>query len=164
MSIIKQTGQPVRGPQLTTVIPIRLLRRGGRKWVLGANGAEAAGDAPQYEAPMLTALSRAFHWQRLLDEGKVESGSEIARKEGLHPTTVNELLRLTRLAPSVVQAILAGKQPRTLSLIWLKNHDVPWSWDEQEVLFGGFDAAPAGMVLDEPARASACGARKSSAS
>lgn len=109
------------------MIPIRLLRRGGRKWVLAANGAEAVGDAPQYEAPMLTTLSRAFHWQRLLDKGRVESGSEIARKEELYPTTINELLRLTRLAPSVVQAILAGKQPHTLSLLWLKNHDVPWS-------------------------------------
>lgn len=45
------------------------------------------------------------------------SGSEIARREGLHPTTVNELLRPSLLSPAVVQALLAGKQPRTLSLI-----------------------------------------------
>jgi len=90
----------------------------------------------------------------------VESGSEIARKEGLPPTTVNELLRLTRLAPSVVQAILAGQQPRTLSLIWLKNHELPWSWDEQEVLFGGFDAASVGTVPNGLPRVSACGAKE----
>jgi hypothetical protein len=95
----------------------------------------------------------------LLDSGTVDSGSEIARREGLHPTTVNELLRLTRLAPSVVQAILAGQQPRTLSLIWLKNHELPWPWDEQEAMFGRFDTAPAGTVPNKLARVSACGAR-----
>lgn len=64
------------------------------------------------------------------------SGSEIARCEGLHPTTGNELLRLTLLSPIVVKGLLAGKQPRTLSLIWLKNHEVPASSDDQAALFG----------------------------
>ncbi|WP_265287321.1 hypothetical protein [Verminephrobacter eiseniae] len=139
---------------------MKFLRRGVRKVVLPANSGVVAGEEPQYEAPILAALSKAFHWQRLLDDGTVESGSEIARKEGLHPTTVNELLRFTRLVPSVVQAILAGRQPRTLSLIWLKNHELPWSWDGQETLFGGFDAGSAGVVAREPARASACRGRK----
>jgi hypothetical protein len=117
----------VRGPELTAVIPIKFLKRGIRKVVLPASGGAAMGEEPQYEAPILAALLKAFHWQRLLDDGTVESGSEIARREGLHPTTVNELLRLTRLAPSVVQAILAGQQPRTPILIWLKNHELPWA-------------------------------------
>lgn len=73
-----------------------------------------------------------------------------------HSTTVNELLRLARLAPSVVQSILAGQQPRTLSLLWVKNHELPWSWEEQEALFGGFDTASVGTVPNELPRASAC--------
>jgi hypothetical protein len=52
----------------------------------------------------------------LLDEGIVTSGSDIARQEGLNPTTVWELLRLTLLSPANVQAILAGRQPKTLTL------------------------------------------------
>ncbi|MEF8722541.1 MAG: hypothetical protein V5B30_08065 [Candidatus Accumulibacter delftensis] len=44
------------------------------------------------------------------------SGSDIARQEGLNPTTVWELLRLTLLSPANVQAILAGRQPKTLTL------------------------------------------------
>lgn len=35
---------------------------------------------------------------------------------------------------------VAGKQPRTLSLIWLKNHEVPADWDEQKRLFDERDA------------------------
>ena len=98
--------------------------------------------------------------QRLLDEGRVDSGSEIARREGLHPTTVNELLRLTLLSPTGVKGLLAGRQPRTLSLIWLTNHEVPASWDDQAALFGRmdrltrFDAVPVRGVDREPPRAS----------
>lgn len=46
---------------------------------------------------MLVALARAFYWQQLLDDGVVASGTEIAQREGLHHSTVNELLRLTLL-------------------------------------------------------------------
>ena len=149
----KQMGDAIQGPNLTTVIPIRFLRRGVRTLVVPMNSAE---ETPVCDSPMLVALCRASHWQRLMDEGVVESGADIARRERLHPTTVNELLRLTRLAPCVVQSILAGQQPRTLSLLWVKNHELPWSWEEQEALFGGFDAASVATVPNELPRASAC--------
>ena len=130
-----QGGRP--GAKLTTFIPVRIKRHGGRKVVIPA----AAGDKmPEHDAPILTALSRAFHWQRLIDEGIVSSGSDIARREGLHQTTVNELLRLTLLSPTLVRSILDGKQPKTLSLLWLKNHLPPSDWDEQHALFDVFDA------------------------
>lgn len=57
---------------------------------------------------------------------------------------MNKRLRLTLLSPAVVRALLAGKQPCTLSLIWWKNNELPWSWNDQErwfVLLDGFDAA-----------------------
>lgn len=139
MTRIIQTGAAInqRGAKLTTFIPVRIKRHGGRKMVILA----AAGDKrPEHDAPILTALSRAFHWQRLIDEGIVSSGSDIARREGLHQTTVNELLRLTLLSPTLVRSILDGKQPKTLSLLWLKNHLPPSDWDEQHALFDGFDA------------------------
>ncbi len=140
MTQILQAGTPVQqaGAKMTTVIPIRIKRSGGRKLVVPA--AMSASPSAEHDAPILTALSKAFHWQRLLDEGIVKSGSEIARREGLHPTSVNELLRLTLLSPAAVRAILAGHQPKTLSLIWLKAHELPWAWDEQHALFDGFDA------------------------
>jgi hypothetical protein len=39
-------------------------------------------------------------------------GSELAQQ---HHSTVNELLRLTLLELAIIQAILAGKQPRCMS-------------------------------------------------
>ena len=139
MTRIIQTGAALnrQGAKLTTFIPVRIKRHGGRKVVIPA----AAGDRmPEHDAPILTALSRAFHWQRLIDEGIVNSGSDIARREGLHQTTVNELLRLTLLSPKLVHSILDGQQPKTLSLLWLKNNLPPSGWDEQHALFDGFDA------------------------
>jgi hypothetical protein len=132
---INRQGRP--GAKLTTFIPVRIKRHGGRKVVIPA----AVGDkVPEHDAPILTALAKAFHWQRLIDEGIVSSGSDIARREGLHQTTVNELLRLTLLSPTLLRSILDGRQPKTLSLLWLKNNLLPPDWEEQHALFDGFDA------------------------
>jgi len=138
MTRIIQTGAAVQqqGAKLTTLIPVHIRQSGGRQVVVPA---ATSAPAAEYYTPILTALSRAFHWQRLLDEGRVSSGAEIARQEGLNPTTVWELLRLTLLSPTNVQAILAGRQPRTLTLRWLKNHELPWDWGAQHDLFGEFD-------------------------
>ena len=139
MTRIIQTGAAVnrQGAKLTTFIPMRIKRHGGRKVVIPA----AAGDKmPEHDAPILTALSKAFHWQRLIDDGIVSSGSDIARQEGLNQSTVNELLRLALLSPALVRGILDGHQPKTLSLIWLKNNLLPPDWDEQHALFDEFDA------------------------
>ena len=65
-----------------------------------------AGSPRSTTSPLLVALTRAFYWQQLLDDGVLGSGSEIAQREGLHHSTVNELLRLTLLEPAIIQAIL----------------------------------------------------------
>lgn len=138
MTRIIQTGAAVnrQGAKLTTFIPVRIKQHGGRKVVIPA---AARDKMPEHDAPILTALSKAFHWQRLIDEGIVKSGSDIARQEGLNQSTVNELLRLALLSPDVVRGILDGHQPKTLSLIWLKNNLLPPDWDEQHALFDEFD-------------------------
>ena len=105
--------------------------------MIPATGKHAA--TPEHDAPILTALSRAFHWQRLIDDGIVSSGNEIARQEGLHKTTVNDLLRLTHLSPDLIRDILAGSQPKTLSILWLKKNHLPFDWDAQHALFRQFD-------------------------
>lgn len=139
MTQIIQSGkvQQKVGPKLTTIIPIRIKHRGGRKVVIPASASDGR---PEHDASILTALSRAFHWQRLIDDGVVNSGSDIARREGLDQSCVNELLRLTLLSPAMVRDILAGHQPKTLSIRWLKNNELPNRWDEQQKLFGDFDA------------------------
>ena len=96
--------------------------------------------ASQIDQPLLVALTRAFYWQQLLDDGVVGSGSEIAQREGLHHSTVNELLRLTLLEPAIIQSILAGQQPKCMSLLWFQRHPLPTDWVAQREVVAGFDA------------------------
>ena len=91
-------------------------------------------------AALLTDRFWAFYWQQLLDDGVVGSGSEIAHREGLHHSTVNELLRLRPLEPAIIQSILAGQQPRCMSLLWFQRNPLSTDWVAQREAVAGFDA------------------------
>lgn len=127
--------------KLSTFIPLQIRKRGVRKVVIRSDG-ESTGPAArgEFDSPMLVALARAFYRQQLLDEGVVASGTDIAQREGLHYSTVNELLRLTLLEPAIIQAILAGQQPRCMSLIWFQRNPLPLDWIAQQRVVDGFDA------------------------
>lgn len=116
---------------LETFVPLVFKRRGIRR--LADTGAVA------HDPTIIEAVGRAFHWQRLLDNGEFESGSAIARAEGLHHTTINELLRLTLLAPDIVERLLAGRQPRRLTLIWFLRNPIPVDWQQQRRVIGSFE-------------------------
>jgi len=79
-------------------------------------------------------------WQHLLDEGVVASCADIAKREGLHHSTVNELLLLTLLDPIIVQRILAGQQPRCMGLLWFQRNPLPLDWMEQRRVIEAFGA------------------------
>lgn len=128
--------------RLSTFIPFKIRKRGARKVVVRPDGdvtAPRKADT-QHDAPLLVALTRAFYWQQLLDDGVVGSGNEIAKREGLHHSTVNELLRLTLLEPAIIQTILAGQQPRCMSLLWFQHNPLPRDWKAQREVVAEFDA------------------------
>jgi hypothetical protein len=145
---VRATGAPVArecrdGGQvkLSTFIPLKIRKRGASKVVVRPDGQiEAPGKvATQHDQPLRVALTRAFYWQQLIDDGVVGSGSEIAQWEGLHHSTVNELLRLTLLEPAVIQSILAGQQPRCMSLLWFQRNPLPTEWAAQREVIAAFD-------------------------
>lgn len=98
----------------------------------------------------MNALSKAFHWQRLLDRGIVHSGTEIARKENTDLTTVNEILRLTLLDPGIVESILRGRQPEGLTMNWFNSNPIPWEWKQQRQKIQDIDRnqTDQGQILD----------------
>ncbi len=114
-------------------IPLRTKQKKAVKPVINNAGAE--GTAPTERAgasaQLVEAIARAFYWQRLLDSNQVKSGSEIAWREKLHPSTVNELLRLTLLDPTHVQDILEGAHPPDLSMLWFTRNPVSTLWEKQ---------------------------------
>ena len=130
------------GERLVPNHTVKKGKRGVSKVVVRPDGqVDAPGHvATQHDPPLLVALTRAFYWQQLLDDGVVASGSEIAQREGLHHSTVNELLRLTLLEPAIIQAILAGKQPRCMSLLWFQRNPLPTDWVAQREVVAAFDA------------------------
>ena len=122
--------------RITTRTPFKLKRRPGIKTVVmtsetaeGQLNSECMDKSSQIA--LFQGLARAHYWQRLLDEGEVRSGSEIAKLEELDPSTVNELLRLTLLDPELVMNILEGKHPQEVSMMWFTRNALPDLWHEQ---------------------------------
>jgi hypothetical protein len=82
---------------------------------------------------MIRALGRAHRWRRLLEERKYRFAAELAEAEGLTRSFVNRLLRLTLLAPDILEAILDGRQPKEMQLGDLTRM-LPSAWGEQRRL------------------------------
>ena len=91
--------------QLETFVPMTLRRRGVQRLVQHP----VVEEREAHDSALIEGVGRAFHWQRLLDTGEMESGSAIARAEGLHQSVINELLRLTLLAPDIIEQLMAGQ-------------------------------------------------------
>lgn len=87
--------------------------------------------APAFDTTLLEGLARAFYWKHLMDTGVVASGSDIARREDLHVSVVNELMRMTLLAPDIINQFLAGRQPRKPTLMWFQRNRLPVDWSAQ---------------------------------
>lgn len=126
---------------LSTFIPMKIRKRGGRRVVVRPDGESLpqGSTSTPFDTPLPVALSRAFYWQQLIDDGVVESGTDIAQREGLHHSTVNELLRLTLLEPAIVQSIFASQQPRCMSLRWFQVNPLPADWVAQREIVAKFD-------------------------
>ena len=121
-----------------TFVPFTIKRRHTRKLLIAPPGQEDAKVRSSFDLPMIRTIGKAFYWQKLLDSGEVANATELARQLKLEPGWVAEVLRLTRLAPDIVQAILDGRQPRHLNLHAVRGRqaDVPVDWDEQRRLLG----------------------------
>jgi len=74
----------------------------------------------------------------MIDPGEVGNASELASSLKLEVGWVCEVLRMTRLAPDNIRAILDGRQPRHLNLhaILGRRGEVPLDWKEQRGMFG----------------------------
>ncbi|WP_310611207.1 hypothetical protein [Limnohabitans sp.] len=117
--------------------PLKFRQRGGRKVAIPVGDAviENRLRKPATNRALLLALARAFYWARLIDQGVVASGSEIAIKEGLEASTVNERLRMKLLSPAIIERILNGTQPEELTMNWLTRNSISANWEEQEKHF-----------------------------
>jgi hypothetical protein len=109
---------------LTVVIPLRVKPRGGRKAMVtpGVLALERRQDIT-----LIKAVARAFRWRRMLESGRFATINELAAAKKINSSYVSRVLRLTLLAPDIVEAILDGRQPEGMTLPRLmKGVEVEW--------------------------------------
>jgi hypothetical protein len=121
---------------LTVRVPLAVRKqRGGRKLVLMPGGMAPRG-ASARDTTLVKALARAFRWRRMMEAGRFGTIDELAAAEKINSSYVSRLLRLTLLAPDIVEAILDGQQLECITLPglmdpfpveWMRQRDLQWS-------------------------------------
>jgi len=89
------------------------VKRGGRKEMQMPDGATSQ---RKIDNTLVKALARAFRWKRILESGEFTTIAELADREGIAPSYMTRVMRLSLLAPTIVEAILDGKQSEELTL------------------------------------------------
>jgi hypothetical protein len=116
----------VSARSITVRVPLAIHRRPGRKMVITPDGAPVPTRA---DPALVKALARAFRWKRMLEDGRHGSISEIASAEKIDRGYVGSVLRLTLLAPDIVEGVMNGR----LTEVTLPQLLEPWpvEWDQQ---------------------------------
>ena len=105
--------------------------RGGQKLILTPGGMASRG-AWAADTTLVKALARAFRWRRMLETGRYGTIDELAAAEKINSSYVSRLLRLTLLAPDIVEAILDGRQPEKVTMPGLME-PLPVEWGKQRL-------------------------------
>ena len=115
-------------------VPMTFKLRGGRKVIVLPDGTQG-NPLPKatIDNTLVKAIARAFRWQAMLENGTYGCIEDIARAERINGSFVGRIVRLTLLAPDIVEAILAGKQPASLTLKGLMA-PFPVEWERQRAL------------------------------
>jgi hypothetical protein len=118
------------GQTATVSIPVTFLQRGGRKQILTPSGEAPWSPAPRLDTALVKAVVRAHRWRQMLESGEYNSSAELAKAEKVNDSYLSRILRLTLIAPGIIEAILTGRQPSTLQLDDLLK-PLPATWAQQ---------------------------------
>jgi len=120
----------LEGDCLVVQVPLRIKRRGGRKEIIAPdNGTSNLPPRSRTNEPLALMIARAHRWQSLLESGRYASIRELALDVGVDNSYMARVLRLTLLAPDIIESILDGTEPDGLSLQTL--YQAPVIWEEQ---------------------------------
>jgi len=114
---------------VTLHVPFRVVKRGGRKEVQLPDGAPVQ---RKTDSTLIKALARAFRWKKVLESGEFNTINELAEREGIAPSYMTRVMRLTLLAPDIVEAILDGRQGLDVTLGRLLE-GFPVEWEAQQI-------------------------------
>ena len=115
---------------LTVRVPLAVRKqRSGRKLMIAPSSIASSGSSAA-DTTLVKALARAFRWRRMMEAGRYGTINELAAAEKINSSYVSRLLRLTLLAPDIVEAILDGRQPEGMTLPGLME-PFPVEWEGQ---------------------------------
>lgn len=121
-------------PDKSTVhVPLTLRRRGGRRTMLAPSDRLTVRRFERAaQNPVVLALAKAFRWRRQLESGAYVTVKELAAAESVNESYMSRVLRLTLLAPDIVEALLdSGSEPPGLRLL-LAPFPVAWSQQRRD--------------------------------
>jgi hypothetical protein len=125
---VSEVGLSPDGSTITVFVPMAWRRRGGRKVIVAPPGCDDWAPPPKIDDALVKALARAHRWRRMLEGGAYGTLAEMADAERISRSYVCRILRLTLLAPDIVERILDGRPTAGLSQL-LKPF--PVEWEEQ---------------------------------
>lgn len=112
---------------ITVTVPFTIRKRSGRKLVITPDGVPWSAPRSRIDNTLVKAVARAHRWKRLLDCGEFASAAELAAAERINQSYVCRVLRLTVLAPDIVEQILDGRQPTELQMeVLLRPFPAEW--------------------------------------
>ena len=128
-------GTPI--PETMTLhVPFRIVKRGGRKEMQMPEG---SAQQRKTDNSLVKAVARAFRWKRMLESGEFATVAELAEREGVAASYMTRVLRLTLLAPDIIEQMLAGRQPRRLTLMWFQRNRLAVDWQAQRRIIANFE-------------------------
>jgi hypothetical protein len=130
-SRISWGSRPSTDSTVTVHVDIAFSRHGSRKQIVFPDGSTATAQPPPPNAShnaLLKALARAFRWRELIETGTHATVDDLAKGEKINPSYASRILRLTLLAPEVVELILDRRTaPETTLASLLKPLPVEWA-------------------------------------
>ncbi len=143
LSAILGCGEPGReqakadrhsGDEFRLDLPVTLKRRGVEMKLVITDERERT---PAPDPKLVLAVAQGRQWFAEIKQGNVRSVRDLAKRHNVDRGDVSRALPLALLAPDIVEAILAGRQPVELTAKRLKRiGDLPASWAEQRRLLG----------------------------
>jgi hypothetical protein len=107
------------------------MKRGGRKEMQLPEGVT---HSRRTDNTLVKALARAFRWKKMLESGEFATIAELAEREEIAPSYMTRVLRLTLLAPDIVEAILEEAQGPEVTLARVLE-PFPLTWQHQTMHF-----------------------------
>ncbi|QOV92972.1 hypothetical protein [Novosphingobium sp. ES2-1] len=115
-------------------IPLTIRKRNGRPKIVPP--ADMAPDTDGVDPHVLKAIAKAWSWRRKLESGDAATIQDIAQAEGISDRYVGRMLRLAYLAPAVMDRLLVGRMPPTVSVKDMAAAtELPWP-EQVATVFG----------------------------